>query len=578
MKRILSLLAVLMLMATSFPDAAFSEELNADAQFTVSARSDSVTVSGSVTPAAKQRIAYTVLYPGKMLSDVTPSSYENTVAAIGELITNDDGEFETSFLVRDHSVGESDIGNYPLKYKLCLSVDGYSKTIEKEFEFYGSKYIGKVIKMINAAKNSGDTVGMQGLIDAHYAALNIHHTIYESKIKNADAYATEFMRILTALPAVSETDLSSLSEQFTEAAVLTLINMAEDAETVKQLLRDYAAELMLEGTSEYKTYQEIVNDKIRKEIENRILGSKPYSTRNAFLQDVKNDIVMRSINGVIGWDNVRKSIEANADVIGIDISLIQSGDSKADIYGRMINKNYANYEAIVKGFIQAIADSRKTASDTGGKFTGGGGGGGTGGGGSFPAGQTTEVETPIPEVQDPALKYFHDLKGFEWALEAINSLAEKNIINGKDDKAFAPSDWVLREEFVKMIVCAADMHDKTAKTDFADVDESEWYYEFIASAVKHKLISGMGEKTFGIGAQIKREDMAVILARLMGAGSTAVQSGVFADENEISDYAKAAVAFAAAKGIIKGDNGNFYPKAPLTRAEAAVVLYRYMAY
>lgn len=580
MKRILSLLAVLMLMATSFPDAAFSEELNADAQFTVSARSDSVTVSGSVTPAAKQRIAYTVLYPGKMLSDVTPSSYENTVAAIGELITNDDGEFETSFLVRDHSVGESDIGNYPLKYKLCLSVDGYSKTIEKEFKFYGSKYIGKVIKMINAAKNSGDTVGMQGLIDAHYAALNIHHTIYESKIKNADAYATEFMRILTAFPAVSETDLSSLSEQFTEAAVLTLINMAEDAETVKQLLRDYAAELMLEGTSEYKTYQEIVNDKIRKEIENRILGSKPYSTRNAFLQDVKNDIVMRSINGVIGWDNVRKSIEANADVIGIDISLIQSGDSKADIYGRMINKNYSDYKAIADGFARAIEDSRKSTAYDSGKITGGGGGGGgkIGGGGSFPAGPTTNINSPIPETPDTADGYFNDLAGFEWAEEAINGLAEKNIINGKSNKMFAPSDFVLREEFVKMIVNAADMYDDTVKSEFADVYEGEWYYGFIASAVKNGLISGMGEKTFGIGAQIKREDMAVILARLMGAGSTAVQSGVFADENEISDYAKAAVAFAAAKGIIKGDNGNFYPKAPLTRAEAAVVLYRYMAY
>lgn len=583
MKRIISLLTVLMLTAASFPHAAFSEELNADAQFTVSTRSDRVTVSGSVTPAAEQKVAYTVLYPGKTLSDVTPADYENTVAAIGEFKTNDNGEFEAEFSVRDKSAGETDISNYPLKYKLCLSIDGYSKTIEKEFDFYGSKYIGKIVGNVNAAKKSGDIVGMKSLIDTHYAAININNEIYESKIKNNDTNTTEFIRIMTALPTVSETDLSELGGQFTEAAVLALINMAEDTDAVKQLIKDYATELKLEGTSEYKTYKEIIDDKLKGEIENHILSIKAYNTVDSFLRDVKTYIVMRSINGVIGWDNVRKSVEANADVIGIDLSLIKSSDSKADIYGRMINKNYSDYKAIADGFAQAIADSQKSAAYDSGKVTGGGGGGGgggkVGGGGSFPAGPTTNVNSPISETPDTADGYFNDLDGFEWAAEAIIGLAEKNIINGKSNKVFAPSDFVLREEFVKMIVNAAGMYDNTVKSEFTDVYEGEWYYGFIASAVKNGLISGIGEKTFGIGTQIKREDMAVIIARLMGSdGNAAVQSGTFADENEISDYAKAAVAFAAEKGIIKGDDGRFNPKAPLTRAEAAVVLYRYMAY
>lgn len=581
MKKIISLLTVLMLAAVSFPHAAFSEELNADAQFEISARSDRVKVSGNVTPAAEQKVAYTVLYPGKTLSDVTAADYENTVAAIGELKTNDNGEFDTEFTVRDKSADETDISNYPLKYKLCLSIDGYSKTIVKEFDFYGSKYIGKIIGNVNATKKGGDTAGMKNLIDTHYAAININNAIYESKIKNNDTNSAEFIRILTALPTVSETDLSELGGQFTEAAVLALINIAEDKDAVKQLINDYAAELKLDGTSEYKTYKEIIDDKLRGEVENHILSVKAYNTIDSFLKDVKTYIVMRSINGVIGWDNVRKSVETNADVIGIDLSLIKTGDSKADIYGRMINKNYSDYKAIADGFARAIEDSRKSTAYDSGKITGGGGGGGgkIGGGGSFPAGPTTNINSPIPETPDTADGYFNDLAGFEWAEEAINGLAEKNIINGKSNKMFAPSDFVLREEFVKMIVNAADMYDDTVKSEFADVYEGEWYYGFIASAVKNGLISGIGEKTFGIGTQIKREDMAVIIARLMGADSgTEVQSGMFTDENEISDYAKAAVAFAAENGIIKGDDGRFNPKAPLTRAEAAVVLYRYMAY
>jgi len=49
----------------------------------------------------------------------------------------------------------------------------------------------------------------------------------------------------------------------------------------------------------------------------------------------------------------------------------------------------------------------------------------------------------------------------------------------------------------------------------------------------------------------------------------------FADNGEISDYAKSAVAFLNAKGVITGDaNKYFNPKANATRAEVAVMLSR----
>ena len=47
----------------------------------------------------------------------------------------------------------------------------------------------------------------------------------------------------------------------------------------------------------------------------------------------------------------------------------------------------------------------------------------------------------------------------------------------------------------------------------------------------------------------------------------------FADNGEISDYAKSAVGYLAEKGIIKGYDGNmFVPFKNLTRAEAAKIL------
>ena len=51
----------------------------------------------------------------------------------------------------------------------------------------------------------------------------------------------------------------------------------------------------------------------------------------------------------------------------------------------------------------------------------------------------------------------------------------------------------------------------------------------------------------------------------------------FGDKSSIADYAKRAVALMAQAGYLSGDeNGNFAPQKSLTRAEAAVVLYRIM--
>ena len=48
----------------------------------------------------------------------------------------------------------------------------------------------------------------------------------------------------------------------------------------------------------------------------------------------------------------------------------------------------------------------------------------------------------------------------------------------------------------------------------------------------------------------------------------------FADNNEISDYAKQAVYQLKSAGIVVGSNGYFYPRSELSRAEAATVIYR----
>ena len=75
-----------------------------------------------------------------------------------------------------------------------------------------------------------------------------------------------------------------------------------------------------------------------------------------------------------------------------------------------------------------------------------------------------------------------------------------------------------------------------------------------------------------------RETLAVMLYRfflLVGKETVGDGSAVFRDEQQIAPAAKDAVDAVSSMGILIGDvNGNFKPKALLTRAEMAVILNR----
>ena len=80
--------------------------------------------------------------------------------------------------------------------------------------------------------------------------------------------------------------------------------------------------------------------------------------------------------------------------------------------------------------------------------------------------------------------------------------------------------------------------------------------------------------TFGYGAGISRQDIAVILHRTIKDTTGTAQ---FADNGEIADYAKDAVGALSGLKILNGfEDGSFKPNASCTRAQAAVIIYNYL--
>ncbi|MCK9478210.1 MAG: S-layer homology domain-containing protein [Firmicutes bacterium] len=206
---------------------------------------------------------------------------------------------------------------------------------------------------------------------------------------------------------------------------------------------------------------------------------------------------------------------------------------------------------------------------------GGGSGGSSGAGSAFYPGATTVP--PMVELTDDEIVKgrFEDVPAGHWAKEYIETLAEKKILNGTSQTEFEPDRPVAREEFIKMIIVAFGYTLKPGETEFIDIEKDAWYEDYVITAYKENITAGMGNSMFGIGQNITREDMAVLMERVLVRHNVDFigASKSFLDIKDISEYAISSVENLASIDIISGDDtGRFLPKNNATRAEAAKML------
>ena len=129
-----------------------------------------------------------------------------------------------------------------------------------------------------------------------------------------------------------------------------------------------------------------------------------------------------------------------------------------------------------------------------------------------------------------------------------------------------------------MAVNAAGILNENAECSFADIDNGQWYYRYIASAVESGIITGVEDNRFGVGEPVSRQDMAVIVCRLaekQAIDLTEKRSYAdYDDEAYIADYAKESVQKLYTAELINGvEAARFAPQDNTTRAQAAKILY-----
>ena len=169
---------------------------------------------------------------------------------------------------------------------------------------------------------------------------------------------------------------------------------------------------------------------------------------------------------------------------------------------------------------------------------------------------------------------FSDVEGNAWYAEAVIWCQENDLTDS--GTAFSPETVMTRAMVASALYRASGRPDTAAEARFTDVSSNRADSAAIAWAAETGVIAGYGDGRFGPEQSVTRQQFAAVLWRYAGKPD-ARRGQDYADEADISSYAVAAVDWARDAGVILGKSGNrFDPYGGCTRAQAAVILHRYL--
>ncbi len=404
-------------------------------------------------------------------------------------------------------------------------------------------------------------------------------------------YAGNKSKIHNMFVAIREVDYDGAFLGFTDVQdALSAINiireilLATSDNTVRSLCEDSATLLGIDKEHEdYKGHENDIYKVLRalfeEEAPENIAEIRTY---------IQQSIAIAKLNRVDAKE-ATDVIRTYGEVLGIDVDEYESyikEYNEVQFNYAFVGMNYTTATQVIDAYEKRKLNPPAKPQKPSGGGGGGGGGGGAGGGGGYSSADDDNrvadelVDKPIhsgigvsgQSANKPQEKAaLTDISTDHWAYEPVSVLANAGVINGFEDGTFRPEATVTREQFVKMVVAAFEMTAENANCSYSDVPKNAWYYSSVAIATANNVTQGYGSK-FGVGTTITREDAAVMICRIINAQASEISQ--FSDDSAISSYAKDAVYALASKGVLSGmGDGSFAPKARLTRAQAAKIIY-----
>jgi hypothetical protein len=183
-------------------------------------------------------------------------------------------------------------------------------------------------------------------------------------------------------------------------------------------------------------------------------------------------------------------------------------------------------------------------------------------------------------VASPWENPFADVSESDWFYDAVRFVHENGLMVGTGDTAFSPQVNTTRGMIVTILYRLEGLPKTSAANPFDDVAADKWYTDAVVWAAEQGIVNGYGNGKFGPEDAITREQMAVILmnyAKVKGYDvSMSAKLSKYTDAGSISSWAKDAMSWASAIGLIQGDGVKLMPSGNAIRCQAAAILQRFI--
>ena len=163
---------------------------------------------------------------------------------------------------------------------------------------------------------------------------------------------------------------------------------------------------------------------------------------------------------------------------------------------------------------------------------------------------------------------FTDVQAGAWYFDGVVYAYSNGYMSGTSPTIFAPNMQFTREQFVQLLFSmeGLDKADYQGDTGFSDVPAGQWYSAAVKWAKEEGITSGIREGVFGLGVQLSREQLAQFFknyAEYCGEDTSArADLSTFEDAGQISGWAKEAVSWANAVGLLNSTSNTQMLLAP----------------
>lgn len=178
---------------------------------------------------------------------------------------------------------------------------------------------------------------------------------------------------------------------------------------------------------------------------------------------------------------------------------------------------------------------------------------------------------------------FYDVSITDWYYDPVSYVYENELFSGMDERHFGPGEAMNRAMLMTVLYRMAGSPSgelEAADVSFDDVPASAWYSPYVKWGAARGITAGTSPATFSPEQQVTRQQVVVLLYSFASnyLGKTldnrADLSG-YQDLAQASDWARDALSWAVAEGIVSSSSADaltLSPQKNANRAEVATML------